>query len=392
MLQRGGSIANLGIALLLLISFATVAIPSHAADNRSQQIDGIFSSFNTNDTPGAAVMVLDHDRVVFQRGYGLADLKTRARITPLTNFRLASVTKQFTATAILLLVHDGKLKLDENLTRIFPDFPPYGRKITVRNLLNHTSGLLDYEDLLDKQYPNTPPDKIPQIRDAGVLKLMEQQTTTQFEPGSRWQYSNSGYAVLAMIAERVSGKPFEDFLRERIFLPLHMRRTIAYVKGKNEVPDRAYGYTKSTQTGQWEMTDQSPTSAVLGDGGVYSSLRDLSHWLRAIEHHRLLPASELEQAYTPVKLPPGEKVSLPEDSKSISPPQGYGFGWFLGKYKGHRQIWHYGSTVGFRTAVQRFPDDHLAVVVLCNSSDANPEALSLQIADLYLKANSTTEH
>lgn len=385
MIRRGRLTLGVMVAMVFIPLLSAFALHSWTADDKAEKMDAIFSPFNSKDAPGAAVMVLDHGRVVSERGYGLADLKTRAPITPLTDFRLASVTKQFTAASILLLVHDGKLSLDENLTQIFPDFPAYGRRITVRNLLNHTSGLLDYEDLLEKQYPGTPAEKIPQIHDAGVLKLMEQQNTTQFEPGTKWQYSNSGYAVLAMIIERISGKRYEDFLRERIFVPLHMRRTVAYVQGENNVPDRAYGYTQDKQAGQWKFTDQSPTSAVLGDGGIYSSVRDLSHWLRGLDRNHLVPAEEIRQAYTPVKLPGGGKIEPPDDPRPITTPLGYGFGWFLDEYNGHRRIWHDGSTVGFRTTIQRFPDDDLAVVVLCNRSNADPQSLALQVADLYLR-------
>ena len=143
----------------------------------------------------------------------------------------------------MLLVHDGKLHYDDHLTDIFPEFPAYGKSITVRNLLNHTSGLADYGDLLMQQYPNTPEEKVPQILDAGVLKLLEQQTSGKFAPGSKWEYSNSGYAVLAMIVEKVSGKSFGQFLQDRIFTPLKMTNTLAYEKGKNEVPHRAYGHS-----------------------------------------------------------------------------------------------------------------------------------------------------
>ncbi len=149
----------------------------------------------------------------------------------------------------MLLVHDGKLHYDDHLTDFFPEFPAYGKSITVRNLLNHTSGLPDYEDILTAQYPNTPDEKIPQILDAGVLKLLEQQTTAKFPPGSKWDYSNSGYATLAMIVEKVSGKSFGQFLHDRIFAPLKMQNTMAYEKGKNEVPHRAYGHTKLGQSG-----------------------------------------------------------------------------------------------------------------------------------------------
>ncbi len=267
------------------------------------QIDAIFAPLRSSNAPGAAVLVVRNGQTVFRRGYGVTDLRTLHPIDASTNFRLASFTKQFTATCIMLLVHDGKLRYDDHLTDIFPEFPAYGKSITVRNLLNHTSGLPDYEDILMKQYPNTPDEKIPQILDAGVLKLLEQQSAGEFAPGTKWEYSNSGYAVLAMIVEKVSGKPFGQFLRERIFAPLNMKNTLAYEKGKNEVPHRAYGHTKEKDA--WRQTDQSPTSAVLGDGGIYSSIDDLAKWDRALRDHTLLSDAEMLPALTPVQLKDG---------------------------------------------------------------------------------------
>src|SRR5215469_13539599 len=218
-----------GTSVLLLLTMLG-SMPAPAPDSASE-IDALFAG-NDAKSPGAAVLVIKDGKPVFQRGYGVTDLRILHKIDEHTNFRLASVTKQFTAMAIMLLVHDGKLRYDETLTEVFPEFPAYGRKITIRNLLNHTSGLIDYEDLMAKQYGNTPDAQIPQIHDAGVLSLLEKESTTKFPPGSRWAYSNSGYCTLAMVVQKVSGEPFGDFLRDRIFKPLEMANTLAYEKGK----------------------------------------------------------------------------------------------------------------------------------------------------------------
>ena len=349
------------------------------------EIDAIFAPLNSSTTPGAAVLVVRNGKPVFTRGYGVTDLRTLHPIDASTNFRLASFTKQFTAACIMLLVHDGKLHYDDHLTDIFPQFPAYGKSITVRNLLNHTSGLPDYEDILMQQYPNTPEAKIPQIHDAGVLKLLEQQTSGRFPPGTKWEYSNSGYAVLAMIVEKISDQPFGQFLQERIFVPLQMNHTLAYEKGKNEVPHRAYGHTKpdpsklgQSEKGVWRETDQSPTSAVLGDGGIYSSIDDLAKWDRALRDHTLLTEAEMQPALTPVRLKGG-----PAKFPDATTPS-YGFGWFLNPYKGHKRMSHDGETVGFRTTIQRFPDDDLTIIVLANRADLNPQDLALKAADLFL--------
>ena len=356
----------------VLIAFSIFS----SAQGSSREIDEIFSSLKSTNAPGAAVLVLRNGHVVFRQGYGVTDLRTLHPIEPNTNFRLASFTKQFTATCIMILVHDGKLHYDDHLTDIFPEFPAYGKAITIRNLLNHTSGLPDYEDLLMAQYPNTPPERIPQILDAGVLKLLEQQSAGKFPPGSQWEYSNSGYAVLAMIVEKVSGKPFGKFLHDRIFAPLKMNNTLAYEKGKNEVPHRAYGHTKEKDG--WRETDQSPTSAVLGDGGIYSSIDDLAKWDRALRNHTLLTAAEMQPALIAV-----QPTVHPANSngKQVS----YGFGWFVDPYQGHKRMSHNGETIGFLTTIQRFPDDDLTVIVLENRTDKDPEQQALKVADLYLK-------
>lgn len=340
------------------------------------EIGAILAPLKSSNAPGAAVLVVYKGQVVFRQGYGVTDLRTRHPIEPNTNFRLASFTKQFTATCIMLLVHDGKLHYDDHLTDILPEFPAYGKAITIRNLLNHTSGLPDYEDLLMAKYPNTSEDKIPQILDAGVLQLLEQQSSGKFPPGSEWQYSNSGYAVLAMVVEKVSGNPFGQFLHDRIFAPLQMNNTLAYEKGKNEVPHRAYGHTKEKKG--WRETDQSPTSAVLGDGGIYSSIEDLTKWDRALRNHTLLTATEMKPASTPVQ-PTAHPAKFP-NGKSLS----YGFAWFLDAYQGHRRMSHNGETIGFLTTIQRFPDDDLTVIVLQNRTDTDPEQQALKVADLYL--------
>jgi CubicO group peptidase (beta-lactamase class C family) len=340
-----------------------------------EQIDAVFSAVTQPNAPGLAVLVRENSRTIFERGYGVRDLRTRVKIDAATNFRLASCTKQFTAMAIMLLVHDRKLTYETRITDVFPEFPSYGKTITIRNLLNHTSGLQDYEDLMQQPPPNTPPDQQAQISDAGVLALLEKQTTTKFPPGARWAYSNSGYVLLGEIVAKVSGESFPQFLHDRIFAPLSMNNTVAYVKGKNEVPNRAFGYSKSA-TG-WEETDQDATSATLGDGGVYSSLNDLAKWDNALAHHTLLSVKEMQPALTPVAVPNGGPVG-PDNE-----PAAYGFGWFLNPYNGQPRMWHYGETIGFRSSIQRFTRDRLTIIVLCNRADLNPGHLAERVADLF---------
>jgi CubicO group peptidase (beta-lactamase class C family) len=360
------------LAIVLVVAFYRVNSGEDATGPR--QADAIFANLKSDHAPGVAVLVLQDGRTVFERGYGVANLRTRDPIDSRTNFRLASVTKQFTAMAIMLLVHDGKLTYETHLTHIFPDFPEYGRNITIRNLLNHTSGLRDYEDLMPQQDANVPADKMYQINDNEVLDLLKRQKTTKFIPGSRWQYSNSGYVVLGLVVQKVGGMPFGQFLSDRIFSPLRMDHTILYEKGRNQVSHRAYGHSKST-TG-WQETDQSATSATRGDGGVYSSLADLAKWDQALREHTLLSESEMRPAITPVS------VAGVEEPDGL--PAAYGFGWFLNPYKAHARMWHYGETIGFRTAIERFVADRLTVIVLANRADLSANQLALKVADVYL--------
>lgn len=374
MSEPAGGVVNRGLVTLLFCLLASQIGGATDADH-AKQIDAIFAIFQSNRAPGAAVLVINHGQEVFERGYGVTELRTLRKIDAHTNFRLASCTKQFTAMAIMLLVHDGKLRYDDRLTDIFPAFPAYGRAITIRNLLNHTSGLLDYEDLMAPQ-DNVPEEKRHQIKDTEVLKLLMQQKTTKFAPGTRWDYSNSGYVVLGLVVEKISGKPFGEFLHDRIFAPLGMAGTLAYEKGKNQVSNRAYGHTP--EANGWRQKDQSSTSATLGDGGVYSSIEDLAKWDQALREHTLLSQVEMQPAVTPVKVP-DNSVKGPDGS-----PAEYGFGWFLNSYQGHARMWHYGETVGFRTNIQRFVDRDLTIIVFSNREDVNPSKLALKVADLYL--------
>jgi len=348
------------------------------------------------DEPGFTVLIRYGGRTVYTRAEGVRDLRSKAKIDARTNFRLASFTKQFTAMAIMLLVHDGKLRYDQSLAELLPDFPAYGKSITVRNLLNHTSGLPDYEDLMDAMEKRKGPlwSSEKQIQDEEVLRLLKQEEHGKFAPGTSWSYSNSGYVVLGIVVAKASGKSYGEFLRQRIFAPLKMNHTLVYQKGKNEVSDRAFGHSKEKDL--YKETDQSSTSATLGDGGIYSNLEDLAKWDDALRNHALLSAKEIQPALTPVKLNNGSEPRWPlepnDDNLHPGKPVSYGFGWFLdpfesvpvASYGRHARMWHTGSTMGFRTVIERFTEgDRLTVIILCNRTDLDPEKLALQIANYY---------
>jgi CubicO group peptidase (beta-lactamase class C family) len=352
-------------------------------------VDSIFSPLADANSPGVAVFVRKDGRTVFERGYGVRELRTFAKIDAQTNFRLASCSKQFTAMSIMLLVHDGKLRYDHTLTQLFTGFPAYGKAITVRHLLNHTSGLPDYEDLMtaaEKRKGAAIWDATNQIQDVDVLQLLKQEGAGKFPPGTQWSYSNSGYVLLGLIVSEVSGKSFPEFLEDRIFAPLEMRRTLAYIKGYEEIANRAYGHSK--EGAAWKETDQSSTSATLGDGGIYSSLEDLAKWDAALVRHTLLSESDMQPALTPARLTTSSQPSWPAESdRPQGSPVSYGFGWFLDPYRNHSRMWHYGDTIGFHTYIQRYPADHLTIIILCNRTDLDPESLASKVADLYFPAS-----
>jgi CubicO group peptidase (beta-lactamase class C family) len=385
-------------ALLLLSYFLPAAsgvagqqptMPPARVEELRKRLQLSFAGVAAEDSPGFAVLVKQEGQALFEEGFGVRDLRGKRKIDAHTNFRLASCTKQFTAMAIMLLVHGGKLRYDETLMEVFPEFPAYGASITVRNLLNHTSGLPDYEDLMDAaekaKGPMWSPER--QIRDDQVLQLLKKESHGKFAPGSQWEYSNSGYVLLGLIVAKRSGMPFGDFLHERIFAPLKMEHTVVFEKGKNEIAARAYGHlpailTHGSQKTYYRQSDQSATSATEGDGGVYSNLEDLSKWDDALRNHTLLSEKEFAAAVTPASLPARAEPRLASDvpeslrQKAAS----YGFGWFLDLNNPHPLMWHYGDTMGFRTAILRYLDSNLTVIALSNRSDLDAGALALEAA------------
>ncbi len=334
-----------------------VAVPDMS--RHQAEIERLMQPYD-GDVPGASLLVLKDGKAVVRRGYGRADLEKGIEAGPATNYRLASVTKQFTAAAILLLAQDGKLSIEDPVRKWLPTLPQSAGGMTLRHLLEHTSGLLDYEDLMAKPYDG-------QIRDAGVLALLETQDRLNFPVGSTYRYSNSGYALLALVAERASGVSFPEFLRTRIFAPLGMQDTLAYVADGPEVPLRAWGY--SEKDGKWTRTDQNAYSAVLGDGGIYSSIDDLARWDAALYDDRLLSDASRALAF-------GKQVQVSGEPDATY----YGFGW---RVTDDRQ-WHSGESVGFRNTLVRWPKQHLTVIVLSNRNDPTPYDLATRIGALFL--------
>jgi len=349
--------------LLLIIMSLTITPMSTTGSNqdKAKAMDALFSSYSAPGAPGASVIVIKDGKVLFKKAYGLANLEKKVAATTSTNYRLASVTKQFTAMAIMILAERQKLSYEDRLSDFFPGFPEYGKQITVRHLLNHTSGLIAYEDVMDDN-TTTP------LNDNDVLKLMEQQDHTHFPPGSQYRYSNSGYVLLGLIIEKASGMKFSDFLHQNIFAPLKMKHTVIYQRDDHSDPRRAYGYSKRDDV--FVRTDQSLTSSTRGDGAIYSSVDDLYKWDQALDTTRLVSAAALEQAFT-------SATKVDEDT-------GYGFGWFVENRHGKRTVWHSGNTIGFTQYIRRYRDQKFTIIVQANRNDAPLAELVDKIEEVFL--------
>jgi len=347
---------HISIAILMIL-----IVGSNCSIDKEKKVAKLFKMYAGDDVPGAALMLIKEGQPLLIKTFGLADVENNIPITSQTNFRLASFTKQFTSMCIMMLEERGKLSYDQTLQEIFPNFPGYGIIITIRHILSHTSGLIDYELLI-------PDSSTVQVLDKDVLHLMMEQDSTYFVPGTEYRYSNSGYAVLAMIVEKISGKRFAQFLKDNIFDPLDMSNTVAYENGISEVKHRAFGY--ANENGKLVFKDQSLTSAVLGDGGIYSSIEDLLKWDQALYTDKLVRFETLDKAFTPAVLRGGALLD-------------YGFGWRIDEYKGFKRMHHTGQTCGFATIIQRYPGQKFSIIILTNRNEPMLMDLANKLVDLF---------
>lgn len=342
---------------------------------QAAQAAALMAPWTKGDSPGAAVVVIRGGRVLLEEGYGLANIETGEAITPNTVFDLASVSKQFTAAGVMMLADRGRLKLDDPLVKFFPESAAYARGVTVRNLLNHTSGIPDYPQLLIASGQvnanwqrgwETPPAR-PGFKD--VLSLVTAQKGLDFTPGEKWAYSNSNYVILAGIVERVSGKPFPQFLKENIFQPLGMNDTFVQDGTGRTAKGRASRYDRAA-TG-YKAIAATPFDHIYGDGNVHSTVRDLIKWDEALDTGRLVKPSTFREALTPGRLNDGTATD-------------YGFGWVLDNYFGLRMAYHQGGGTGFNTFIMRIPDQRFTVAVLSNFARFNPFIVGRKLARIYL--------
>jgi CubicO group peptidase (beta-lactamase class C family) len=308
--------------------------------------------------PGVSLAVIKNGEIVLAKGYGLANVEHQVPVKPETIFQSGSMGKQFTATAVMMLVEAGKLSLDDKLIKFFPDGPDAWRNITIRHLLTHTSGMGDYPNDFDLRRDYTEDEMIQRIK---AIPLT-------FQPGEKWSYSNLGYVTLGVLIHKISGQFYGDFLQERVFKPLGMS-TARVISEADIVPNRAAGY----RLVNGELKNQnwvSPTLNTTADGALYLTVYDMAKWDAALYTEKLLKRSSLEQMWTPVKLNDGK----------TSP---YGFGWALGELRGHHIVEHGGSWQGFKSQISRYVDDKLTVVVFANQARANPAKLAHAVAGIY---------
>ena len=345
------------VSLFHLIFLLTVAC--FAQDGVSTKVDEyIRAEMVAQQRPGVSLAVVRNGEIVIARGYGLANVEHQVPVKPETIFQSGSMGKQFTATAVMMLVEDGKLSLDDKIIKYFPDGPAAWNNITVRHLLTHTSGMTDYPGDFDLRRDYTEDELFQRIKPIPLA----------FQPGEKWSYSNLAYVMLGVLIHKVSGKFYGDFLQERVFQPLGMT-TARVISEADIVPNRAAGYRLIN--GQLKNQDWvSPSLNTTADGALYLTVYDVAKWDAALYGEKLLKRSSLNEMWTPVKL---------NDGKT----HGYGFGWALGEVRGHRLVEHGGAWQGFKSQISRYVDDKLTVIVFANQARANPAKIAHGVAALF---------
>ncbi len=348
------------IALVPGLLFATQLV---AADLATDQVSVfVRAEMQRQHIPGLTLLVSRGGKPIRSEGYGLANMELNVPARPATIFQSGSVGKQFTATAVMMLVEAGKVGLNDPLTRYFPEAPAAWKQVTVRQLLSHTAGFTDYPKGFDYRKDRT---------EAELLKVVEA-IPLAYPPGTRWSYSNLGYLTLGILIHRVSGEFYGDFLQQRIFRPLGMSTT-RLIDEADIIPDRSAGY----RLVHGELKNQewvAPSLNTTADGSLYFSILDLAKWDAALYTEQLLKKASMAQMWTVTPLHNGQ------------PNSGhYGYGWFIESQDGHRLIEHQGQWQGFETQISRYVDDQLTVVVLTNLADAQPDRIAHGVASMYLR-------
>ena len=320
--------------------------------NASLKLDSLAESKTGKESPGYAIMAIYNGKKIYNKCFGFTNLETNQKINPLSDFYLASISKEFTTMAIMILHDRGLLNYDDPVKKYLPDFPTYGKDITIRNLMTHTSGLPDYYSLLGYNYDFSG------ITNRDVWKLLLKQDSLNFKPGTKFEYSNTGFVLLSIIVEKVSHESFSRFMKKNIFSKLGMKNTLVITPSVKLIPAKAVGYSKDS-TGQFKIDDYNQFTT--GAGGIYSNTADLYKWDQSLYTSKLVKKSTLEEAFTRQELNDGTKID-------------YGFGWFIGTFKngilkGIKYEYHTGALDGFRNTIFRIPQLHFSYVVLSNTGE-----------------------
>lgn len=365
---------------LVLCAFAAVSAaapsptptPSSVPDTKSR-VDAVFAEYDRSDSPGCALGVYRDGRIVYARGYGMANLELGVANSPETVFDIGSTSKQFTAFSIQLLAREGKLSLDDDIRKWLPEVPDYGKgkTITIRHLLHHISGLRDY--LVAMELQGLQEEDWTTEQDA--LEIISRQKGINFPPGQEYLYSNTGFFLLGVIVKRASGQPLREFAQDRIFGPLGMRHTQFNELHTRIIPNRATGYTKAKPSGfgiemsNWEQ---------IGDGSVLTTVEDLQRWDENFYEPRVGDAALIKTMQEVGVLNTGRKIA-------------YASALMIGSYRGLPTVTHGGSWAGYRAQLARFPQQHFSVACLCNLAQANPSRLANKVAEVYLGSAMTPE-
>ena len=350
------------VAALAALSLAPAE--GAAQDDAESRVDRAFAAWDRDDSPGCAVGALEGGEFVFRKGYGTADLDDGVPITPDTVFRMASVSKQFTAAAVLVAEDRGLLTLEDPLSKHFPDLPAWAEGVRIRHLIHHTSGIRDYLVVMDLRGQGDD-----HYTDADVLAALRRLERLNFEPGSEYLYSNSGYWLLARLILRTSGQTLREFAGEHLLGPVGMAGSHFHDRYREIVPNRAHGY-RPLDEGGFELDET--TLEMVGDGGLYTSVNELAHWERMFLDPAAFGPGFVERMTTPGRLADGAV-------------QGYAAGLSLGRFRGLATVEHGGGFVGFRTHSLRIPERDFAVFVLCNAASANPSSLARTVAEVFLE-------
>jgi CubicO group peptidase (beta-lactamase class C family) len=352
------------IATTIAMGRTGVAMAAADLPSESTQVDQLFTEWDKPTSPGCALAIMRDGHIIYERGYGMADLDHDVKITPTTVFHVASMSKQFTAASVLLLAQEGKLALDDQATKFVPELPNFGVPITLRHLLHHTSGLRDQWELLGLAGWRLTLDL---ITDADVLAVLSRQKALNFPPGSKFLYSNTGYTLLAQVVKHVNGQSFRTFTSNRIFLPLGMSHTHFRDDHAEIVKDIAYGYAPHNGGFGLSITNFDTVGAT----SLLTTVEDLALWDENFYTARVGGEALVKQLQERGYLNDGTQLS-------------YAAGLEIGKYRGLNIISHAGTDAGYRADLIRFPDQHFSVALLCNLASIDPGTLSRRIADIYL--------